>query len=200
LRATPGPAAHDPRIDLAEAVIAQQDKNYRHEQMLAEKVLVTAHNLGAQGLQARAYMLIGDALYHQLKPQDALQAYSQAQMLFEKAYDPAGTADADSNMGTLLFQQGDLQGARKSFEKARDLFRRVGDEKRLSSALKELAKISRSQGDVSGADRLEEESDRILHRLGPGRAISWESLPSEGRGVSDLRIGDDKSACHQQSV
>ena len=164
LRSIPGMAADDPRIDLAEGLIAKQAQNYNREAALAAKVLSTARKLGAPALQARANMLAADALQNQLKEQQAEEAYSQAQTLFEQASDHFGSAMAYTEIGRLQSEDGDLAGAKRSFEEARDLFRLLGDELRLSSALNELARISRLQGDVDGAERLESEANRILEQ------------------------------------
>ncbi|HKD83258.1 MAG TPA: winged helix-turn-helix domain-containing protein [Terriglobales bacterium] len=164
LRSIPGVAADDPRIDLAEGLIAKQAQNYDREAVLAAKVLSTARKLGAPALQARADMLAADALQHQLKAQQAEEAYAQAEALFERGSDHSGSARAYTEMGRLQSQEGDLAGARRSLEQARDLLRILGDELRLCSALNELARISRLQGDVDGAERLESEASRILEQ------------------------------------
>ena len=111
LRSFPG--LEDPRIDLTEASIAARNKDYRRQQVLAEKAVEKARRSGARLLMARAHLLTGAALHHQSKLTEASNHYSAAELIFEEAGDRDGSATALTQLGIVLGESGDLAGAQK---------------------------------------------------------------------------------------
>ncbi len=127
LRSEPAVRQDDPRIDLAEASVVARSADYKRQQALAEEAVRKARSSGARLLLARAQLVRGDALTRQSQLEQATQAYSMAQEIFQAAGDREGSATALNSIGLILQRQGHLSGAREKFDQARDYFRQIGD-------------------------------------------------------------------------
>jgi DNA-binding winged helix-turn-helix (wHTH) protein/tetratricopeptide (TPR) repeat protein len=127
LRSEPAVQQDDPRIDLAEASVVARNADYMRQQALAEEAARKARSSGARLLLARAQLVRGDALTRQSQLEQATQAYSMAQQIFQTAGDREGSATALNNLGLILQKQGHLSSAREKFDQARDYFRQIGD-------------------------------------------------------------------------
>ena len=166
LRSLPGPSGSDPRIDLAEALIAARGADYKRQQTLAEQAAAKAQSSGARILLARAKLVQGWALDDQSQLKEAADAYSTAQQIYDKAGDRDGTATALNNLGIVLQKQGDLAGAKAKLEQARVDFRQIGDENGLGGALTNLGEVYRAEGDLAKAEGLYREALEIFRKLG----------------------------------
>jgi tetratricopeptide (TPR) repeat protein/DNA-binding winged helix-turn-helix (wHTH) protein/TolB-like protein len=166
LRSVPSAQRDDPRIDLAEASVAAQNADYKRQQALAEQAAKKAQSSGARLLQARALLVKGWALDDQSQLREAIEAYSTARQIFEKAGDQGRTATALNDLGIVLQKQGDLTGARKKLEQARDYFRLVGDENGFASVLTNLGEVYRAQGELAPAEGLYREALDIFRKTG----------------------------------
>jgi eukaryotic-like serine/threonine-protein kinase len=104
LRALPVPQANDPRIDLAEASVVAQRGAYDRQLALAESAAQKALASGARSLLGSAKMEEGRALKSQSRVKEAIDAYREAQQIFQDAGDRAATAIA-LNESAMLFQK-----------------------------------------------------------------------------------------------
>jgi DNA-binding winged helix-turn-helix (wHTH) protein/tetratricopeptide (TPR) repeat protein len=136
----------DPRIDLAEALVAAHNADYKRQQALAESAEIKAQSSGTRLLLARAQLVKGRALERQSQFQSAAEAYSIARQIFEQAADREGTARALNEIGVVLQKQGNLVEAREKFEQARDYFRAIGDENGLATVSTNLGELYRRTG------------------------------------------------------
>jgi tetratricopeptide (TPR) repeat protein len=146
LRSLPEAQRDDPRIDLAEASVAQRNGDYKRQQVLSEDATRKAQSSGARLLLAQGHLVRAVALKAQSQLQEATHSCLAALEIFQAASDREGAAVALSDLGLILQQQGDLNGARQRLELASDYFRQVGDTKGFNSALSSLREISRAQG------------------------------------------------------
>jgi len=136
----------DPRIDLAEALVAALNSDYKRQQVLAEHAEGKAQSSGGRLLLARAQLVKGLALEHQSQFQPAMDAYSIARQIFEQAADLEGTAEALNGIGVILQKRGNLVEAREKLELARDYFREIGDENGLGRVSNNLSETYRRTG------------------------------------------------------
>jgi DNA-binding winged helix-turn-helix (wHTH) protein/TolB-like protein/tetratricopeptide (TPR) repeat protein len=146
LRSLPEAQRDDPRIDLAEASVAQRNGDYKRQQILSEDATRKAQSSGARLLLAQGHLVRAVALKAQSQLQEATHSCLMALDIFQAASDREGAAVALSDLGLILQQQGDSNGARQRLGQALDYFRQVGDTKGFNSALASLREISRSQG------------------------------------------------------
>ncbi len=153
LRSTLSSQRDDPRIDLAEALVAAHNSDYKRQQTLAEHAESKARSSGARLLLARAQLVKGRALEDQSQFQPAREAYSVARQIFEQAGDLEGTAKALNDIGVVLQKQGNLVEAREKLEQARDYFREIGDENRLRTVSNNLGEVYRRAGRTTARGR-----------------------------------------------
>ena len=166
LRSLPGASGSDPRIDLTESSIAARSADYKRQQTLAEQAAAKAQASGTRLLLARAKLVQGWALDDQSHLNEAAEAYSTAQQIYEQAGDRDGTATALNDLGIVLQKQGDLAGARAKLEEATSDFRQIGDENGLGGALTNLGEVYRGEGDLAKAEGLYREALEIFRKLG----------------------------------
>jgi len=152
LRSLPAPEGNDPRIDLAEATIAARNGDYKRQQLLASQAERKAESSGARLLLARAKLVQGWALDDQSDLRGALDAYSIARTIFEKAVDGEGVATVLNDMGIVLQKQGRLAEAQEKLEEAKQDFRQLGDQNGAASVLTNLGEVYRAQGALAKAE------------------------------------------------
>jgi tetratricopeptide (TPR) repeat protein len=138
IRKLPFPERDDPRIDLAEALLAASQSDYKRQLSLAQRAAEKAQASGSKLLLARAKLTQGWALDDLSQLRDSFEAYKAAYQVFFTAEDRDGTATALNDIGIVLQKQGDLTGARQKLEEAQAGFRHVGNENGLAGALTNL--------------------------------------------------------------
>lgn len=166
LRNGSGSQRDDPRIDLAEASVAARNGDYKHQQALAEQAARKAKSSGARLLLARAQLVKGWALDDQSQLNDAREAYTAAQQIFNEAGDGHGAATALNDLGIVLQKEGDLAGAEEKLGQARDYFVRVGAENDFAATLTNLGEVYRSEGRLSEAGELYRQASQIFRKTG----------------------------------
>src|SRR5882762_9181369 len=121
LRSAVSSQRDDPRIDLAEALVAAHNSDYKRQQALAESAEIKAQSSGTRLLLARAQLLKGRALAGQSEFQSATEAYSAARQMFEQAREYfRAIGDADgldtvvTNLGEVYRRTGQATARGKS--------------------------------------------------------------------------------------
>jgi eukaryotic-like serine/threonine-protein kinase len=154
----------DPRIELAEALVASRNADFQAQQQFSQAAAKKAQQSRTPLLLARAKLIEGWALDDQSRSDDALAAYRAAQPIFEKAEESDSAATVLDDIGIILEKKGDSEGARASMEQAQHLFRQIGDENGLAAALTNLGELSHSQGELSRAEELYREALQIFQK------------------------------------
>ncbi len=124
LRRLPPPAGADPRIDLAEAWLADDD--LERKLAAANRAAAKAEAQGATFLLAAARVQQGWAWGGMGEPARALWALEEARRIRTAAGDRVGVCKVLLHIGQILHRQGDLLGAQNRFEEAVGLAREVG--------------------------------------------------------------------------
>jgi eukaryotic-like serine/threonine-protein kinase len=172
LRARPGPASGDPRIDLARAQAAGSLSDYKSEQAAAENARRKADAAGARLLAAEARVLEGDASASLGDPKKAVALYEGARQAFAAAGNLSRAAWALQRAGATAYRQGDLSRGRTLARQALAIYRQSGDEAGVALALNDQANIAADQGDVAEAMRIYEQVLELQRRLGNLRHVA----------------------------
>jgi eukaryotic-like serine/threonine-protein kinase len=165
LRKSPSPERDDPRIDIAEAKIAQNLGDFKRAQTFANSAARKAEITGAGLLLARAKQIQGSAWFFLGNLSSAVDADAEAEKMFAAAGDLDRSAVASMNIGGVLATQGDVTGAKRSIEQALNLFRKQGDQVRLATALTNLGSMYEIEGDLPRAENLFRESVAVFTKL-----------------------------------
>src|SRR5207248_171303 len=111
LRKLPPPAADDPRIDIAEALVADGLSDYKREQTLAAQAAAKGVARGELLVVAEARYYEGWAFWNLGDNAQALNAYADARRLYDTAGQRNGVADILSATASLRWRQGDYAAA-----------------------------------------------------------------------------------------
>jgi serine/threonine protein kinase/tetratricopeptide (TPR) repeat protein len=166
LRKLPVPVSHDPRIDLAEASVAQSLSDFKRELLAANAAAAKSAALGARLLVARARILEAYTLHRLGELTKAMAAAQEAHRTYEDAGDQGGVASALNRIGGLLWDRGELVAARQSLEEALAIRRQIGYQHGVGSTLSNLGLTLWKQGDLAGALRRHQEAETIFRELG----------------------------------
>lgn len=126
--------------------------------------------------------------------------YEESLALYRSLGDPAGAANALSNLGLLAHEQGDYDTARVQLEESLALRRQAGDRTTIPTSLINLALILRDQGDFAGARAFLEESLSLTRALGDQWRVAvclnnlGEVALSEGNQATARRLYDEALA------
>jgi tetratricopeptide (TPR) repeat protein len=172
LRASAGPAAGDPRIDLVEAEVAQSLGDFRKEREAAQKAAAKASAVGASLLMARARVVQAYALGRLGFEAEAMAAAVEARAIYAKAGDRGGEAWALFRMGTVLYQRGELSKAERLYQEAEAVFEEIGYRASLAALLNNVAEVLFLQGHLERAnDSLERAATHTRHSTDPRVSI-----------------------------
>jgi tetratricopeptide (TPR) repeat protein/TolB-like protein/predicted Ser/Thr protein kinase len=188
LRRLPPPDSQDPRIDLAEAAVAQAMGDYRGELAAAGRAAAKGASRGARLLVARARLLQAYALDRVGRVEEAVRAEEEARAIYDAAGDREGVARAVNMSGNTSFGHGDLERARTSWEHALSIRREIGHRSGVSTSVHNLGIVLWEQGDLDGARRSLEEGRAIDVERGdrPGLAMDLEDLAGLLLDLGDL--------------
>jgi DNA-binding winged helix-turn-helix (wHTH) protein/tetratricopeptide (TPR) repeat protein/TolB-like protein len=164
MRSVKSSAGNDPRIDLAESLIASRTGDFRTQQELARSAAKKAESAGLPLLFARAKLQEGWALDDQSQVDQALEAYRAAQPIFEKAGDTDSTATVLDDIGIILQKKGDRKAAQETLEEAQKRFREVGDKNGLGASLTNLGELYHTEGELAAATELYREALEIFRK------------------------------------
>jgi len=153
LRSSPYFTPDDPRIDLAEADVADNRSDFR-------RALASAEAAARKGSERRAQLLVAEALLRQSRAQLLLGLYDRsedsakgARAIYLSLGHPIGVLDAEQRLGLALFAFGRLDEAIAHYQaglrKARDLGSRAHEVSHLAG----LGETYIQKGDAVEAER-----------------------------------------------
>jgi|CXWL01.1.fsa_nt_gi tetratricopeptide (TPR) repeat protein len=178
LRTLPAAVDEAPRVDLAEAAIAESVGDFARQLELAERAAAGAEERGIRSTTAQARLSACRALRQLGRLDEGQKSCDTARTLFAEAGDPAGVADALGQSANLLYDRGDLPGAVRLYEQALGKYRTIGNRNAEAGLLNNLAVVLRRQGELPAALALYEESLELVRELGDrqGEAYALANL------------------------
>jgi tetratricopeptide (TPR) repeat protein/TolB-like protein/predicted Ser/Thr protein kinase len=188
MRSLPPPASEDPRIDLAEAAVADSLGDFRREQAISSRAAAKGEARGARLLVARARLRESYALDRLGRIPEAARAGEEARRVYDAAGDRGGLAQALNRIGGVSWNHGDLEKARTTWEEALAIRRQIGYRSGVAVSLHNLGLVLWEQGDLVGARRHVEEGHAIDRELGdrPGLAGDLEVIAGLLLELGDL--------------
>jgi tetratricopeptide (TPR) repeat protein len=153
LRASPYFAPDDPRIDLAEADVADNRSDFG-------RALAAAEAAARKGSERRAQLLVAEALLRQARAQLLLGLYDRSEMsakgaraIYLSLRHPIGVLDAEQRLGLALFAFGRLEEAIAHYQAGLRKARELGSRRHEVSYLAGLGETYIQRGDVAEAER-----------------------------------------------
>jgi tetratricopeptide (TPR) repeat protein/tRNA A-37 threonylcarbamoyl transferase component Bud32 len=186
LRGFKPPASEDPRIDLAEAVAAEQLGDNKRIVAAAGRAGQKGEAQGSRQIVARARVLECSALQELGETLKATQAGEEARRIFAELGDRAGEGTALNRIAGVLWRTGDLPAARQRYDEALALAREVGDRKFTARALNNRALVVREQGELIDALKGFDEAREINVELGEQTGVS---VALDNMGKVSYRLG-----------
>jgi tetratricopeptide (TPR) repeat protein/TolB-like protein len=190
LRATPGPAAQDPRVDLSEAEAAQTLSDFKRQEAAASRA---AEKATAQGMRRVA----ADADWHRCTAQVNLGDAAAAKSACEKArdsakavQDPLLEARSLTGLGNALSNAGDITQALEYHKQALRLVRGIGAQRDIAGALLNIASLTYASGDLKGAHGYYQESIATSRQINDKQGV----VDTEGGLAADLYASGDYGA------
>jgi len=166
LRKLPPPAGDDPRIDLAEADVANYMTDFKRQLAVAERAAQKGRSQGARFIVAMALVAEGRAWRSLGEPDKSLTSLVEARKLYEGVGDRAGEARVLKNIGNVYYDKGDLTNARKLFEETVHICQELGNRKNEAGVLNNLAVVLAHQKDITGATKVYQQSLIISRDVG----------------------------------
>ncbi len=190
LRATPGPAGQDPRIDLSEADAAEMLGDFKRQDAAASRA---AEKATAQGMRRVA----ADADWHRCTAQVNLGDAAAAKSACEKArdsakavQDPLLEARSLTGLGNAVGNAGDITQALEYHKQALQLVRKIGAQRDIAGALLNIASLTYASGDLKGAHGYYQESLATSRLINNKQGI----VDAEGGLAADLYASGDYGA------
>jgi serine/threonine protein kinase/tetratricopeptide (TPR) repeat protein len=148
LRHLPTPSGNDPRIDLAEAELANSLGDFHRWQSLASKAVDKAKENGAKHLTAHALVTEASAFFFQDDIDNARTRAEQARNFYIETGDRDGEASASEILGRSAYAKGDVSEALRRFEDSLAMYREIGDKRGMVRALGDMAHVLAGRGDI----------------------------------------------------
>ena len=187
LRALPGAAGTDPRLDLAEAEAARTLSQYQHQQRAASRAATKSESLGARLQLARAREVEAGAWRDLGEPEKAMAAYGQAREIYQAANNRGRVARVLISEAKIHRYQGRFDQARALNEQALEVAREIGDQGSIKHALNILAIILRERGRLSEALGMHELELVANREIGDRRSVQ---IALTSAGVVQRLLGD----------
>jgi serine/threonine protein kinase/tetratricopeptide (TPR) repeat protein len=185
LRALPGPAGGDPRIELAAAEAARSLGDARAAASAAGKAIAEAEGRGAKLLAARGLLLRAWAERRLDDKDAALETAERARSIFAAAGDRGGEATAAKEIGVVRWQKGDHAIALEIFREAEGAYRKTGNRRGLAATLNNEAIVLRELGRLAEAGKAYEQA-LALHEETASRVAMAATLNNLG----DVRLAE----------
>jgi TolB-like protein/Tfp pilus assembly protein PilF len=190
LRATPGSAGQDPRIDLSEADAAEMLGDFKRQEAAASRA---AEKATAQGMRRVA----ADANWHRCTAQVSLGDAAAAKSACEKARDSAKAvqdslleARSLTGLGNALENAGDVTQALEYHKQALQLVRGIGAQRDIAGALLNIAGLMYASGDLKGAHGYYQDSLATSRQINNKQGI----VDAEGGLAADLYASGEYGA------
>lgn len=191
LQKLPPPLNGDPRIDLAEARVAESLGDYKRDEVSCARVAAKAQMSGASLVFAEARADEAWALSNLGQSDAAIRAAAESKHIYEAAHDQRGVARAINLTGIVLENMGDTVGAKRMYEQALITFRQIGNKLGVANELDNLGDVMLALGDLKGARQKYEESMAADEEIENSDGIA---LAKGALGVVLLAAGDHEAA------
>ncbi|HEY4879794.1 MAG TPA: protein kinase [Candidatus Acidoferrales bacterium] len=177
LRAIPGAAGEDPRIDLRAAEAAEMLGDFKSQDSDAARAAEKADRQGSRRLAASADWHRCTALVNLGDSTAAKSACEKARDAAKAVNDPLLQARSLTGLGYALSDQGNAAQALECHKQALQLVRGIGAQRDIAGALKNIANLMYAAGDLKGAHSYYQQS------LETSRGINNK------QGIIDAEIG-----------
>lgn len=171
--------ASDPRIDLAEARAAQAISDLRRQEDAAERARVKARNLGAEGLEAEALALRGQARFRLGDPRAALSDFEAAGEITRRTGDLLRRVRLLRSWAAVLTATGGRARGEEMLREVLASTRALGDRSGEVMSLSDLAQSLADRGELLEARSL----------LGEARALAGEIRSPAALLLVERRLG-----------
>jgi tetratricopeptide (TPR) repeat protein/tRNA A-37 threonylcarbamoyl transferase component Bud32 len=155
----------DPRVDLAEANVADRSSDFKREDAAAMRAIERAKSRGERLTVARGLLLSGWALHNLGDAQKATEVSLEAKLAYEGVGDRVGLSRALHNLALIQESQGRLDDAEANFNQAIAIRRQIQDNQGLARALGDLAFVYERRGDLAKARKNYEASLAISQQI-----------------------------------
>jgi tetratricopeptide (TPR) repeat protein/TolB-like protein len=178
LRGLPPPSSEDTRIDLAEAMAAGAQADFKRQETAAARAAGKAQAHSAPLMVAQARLLECRALRNLGQAQKALDTCDEGRRLYAAAGDRAGVAESLTHAANVLYDRGDLPAASQLYNQALATYHEIGNRGGEAGALNNIAVVLKSQGDLDHARELYEKVLAISRETGSrgGEAYALNNL------------------------
>jgi tetratricopeptide (TPR) repeat protein/tRNA A-37 threonylcarbamoyl transferase component Bud32/TolB-like protein len=178
LRGLPPPSNEDTRIDLAEAMAAGAQADFKRQETAAARAAGKAQAHSAPLMVAQARLLECRALRNLGQAQKALDTCDEGRRLYAAAGDRAGVAESLTHAANVLYDRGDLPAASQLYNQALATYHEIGNRGGEAGALNNIAVVLKSQGDLDHARELYEKVLAISRETGSrgGEAYALNNL------------------------
>jgi tetratricopeptide (TPR) repeat protein len=140
------PGVSDPRIDLAEARAAAALSDFRRALDANSRAAEQASRLGSSLERAQALQQQCWANRNLGHLDEALDAGTKAQAIFEQSHNARGEARSLTCVGAVLSDKGDLAAARQKYENALSLVKGIGARLDIAGALNNIGNTLAAEG------------------------------------------------------
>ncbi|HEY5927724.1 MAG TPA: protein kinase [Kofleriaceae bacterium] len=154
LRKLPHPIGNDPRIDLAEAIAAEEADDIERMRERSEKAALVAGQRNAHLLRAKALLRHGWALWTLGRDDEAAPIYEEAKQLFTRLGDRSGLARTLNNIALAYHRKHRSSEATKTFADALTLAETIGDTRTQAIVLHNWGYVLADSGDLPKAFEL----------------------------------------------
>ena len=158
----------DPRIDVAEAEIAEFISDYKRAAAVAKVAAQKADSRGQRLIGARARLFEGWALARMSDGPNARTAFEDARKRYEAVGDRNGISQALSGIGTVFLSENNFAAAKEAFEMVRRVSIETGNREGEGDGLSNLALVSMREGDAASA-RKNLTTAIAIHRAAGGK-------------------------------
>lgn len=182
LRATPGAAAEDPRIDLAEADAAEMLGDFKQQQAAAARAADKASQHGMRRVAAEAQWHECTALVNQGNAATAVSTCEKARDAARAAKDPLLEARSLTGLGNAFGDEGNIIQALDCHQQALKLVQGIGAQRDIAGALLNIANLKYAGGDLKGANDYYQQSLMTSRTINNKQGI----VDAEGGLAADL--------------
>jgi DNA-binding winged helix-turn-helix (wHTH) protein/tetratricopeptide (TPR) repeat protein/TolB-like protein len=173
------PAGEDPRIDLAEALIAKRLSSFDVQMRAARAAEEKGRKLGETQVVAQALMLQGDRLLLTGRAHEAVPLFTESRDLFARAGNQASVALVATHLGVAFNELGRLAEAETMYKVSLDTLRRSGSAQSGALQLDNLGFLAQDLGDLPRAQSLLEQAYAAFEADGE-RVLAEEALNAIG--------------------
>ena len=190
LRAIPGAAGEDPRIDLRAAEAAEMLGDFKSQDSDAARAAEKAERQGSRRLAASADWHRCTALVNLGDSTAAKSSCEKARDAAKAVNDPLLEARSLTGLGYALSDQGNTAQALECHKQALQLVRGIGAQRDIAGALLNIANLMYASGDLKGAHGYYQESLQTSREINNKQGM----IDAEGGLAADLYASGDYDA------